>query len=70
MFVCVLISQFNFCRLQSDSSQVFDVNFEGDWSTDLPFFNYDTDLNPATVARVIAKEKWTRKYFKSLEKYV
>jgi len=49
---------------------VFDVNFEGDWSTNLPFFNYDTDLNPATVARVIAKEKWTREYFKSLEKYV
>lgn len=54
--------------LQSDSSQVFDVNFKGEWSTDLAYFNYDTDMNPATVARVIAKEKWTREYFKSLEK--
>jgi hypothetical protein len=60
--------QLNFCRLQSDSSQVFDVNFEADWSTDLAYFNYDTDMNPTTVARVIAKEKWTREYFKSLEK--
>jgi hypothetical protein len=47
---------------------VFDVNFEGDWSTDLPYFNYDTDMNPTTVARAIATETWTKEYFRSLEK--
>jgi hypothetical protein len=47
---------------------VFDVNFEGDWSSDLPFFNYDTDMHPSTAARAISRETWTREYFKALEK--
>jgi hypothetical protein len=47
---------------------VFDVNFEGDWTTDLPYFNYDTDMNPTTLAGVIARETWTREYFEALGK--
>ncbi|KAJ9582267.1 hypothetical protein L9F63_003396 [Diploptera punctata] len=54
-------------RLQSDPTQVFDVNIEADWFSDLPFFNYDTDLHPSTVARAIAKETWTQEYFNSLK---
>jgi len=64
----IYVYLFNFCRLHSDPTQVFDVNFEGDWSSDLPHFNFDTDMHPLTVARVIAKETWTKEYFKALEK--
>ncbi|XP_069689416.1 uncharacterized protein [Periplaneta americana] len=54
--------------LQSDPSKVFNVNFEGDWNTDLPYFNYDTDLHPSAVARAIARETWSREYFETLKK--
>jgi hypothetical protein len=66
--MCLYIYKYNSYRLQSDPSQVFDVNFEGDWSSDLPPFNYDTDMHPSTVAKAIVRETWTRKYFKALEK--
>ncbi|KDQ88522.1 hypothetical protein L798_06649 [Zootermopsis nevadensis] len=54
--------------LQSDPSQMFDVNFEGAWSSDLPPFNYDTDMYPPSAARAFARETWTREYFKALKK--
>jgi hypothetical protein len=46
---------------------VFDVSIDADWSSELPHFYYDTDLFPPTVARAIAREPWTRDYFKTLE---
>ncbi|PSN35517.1 hypothetical protein C0J52_18435 [Blattella germanica] len=55
-------------RLETDPSQVFVVNIDAEWTSDLPFFNYDTDLHPSTVARAIGRETWSREYFKSLER--
>ncbi|CAB3374746.1 Hypothetical predicted protein [Cloeon dipterum] len=53
--------------LHGDKSQVFDVDFNGTWSSHLPHFDYEHDLHPATLARAIAREDWSRDYFDTLK---
>ncbi|XP_049957988.1 uncharacterized protein LOC126474556 [Schistocerca serialis cubense] len=53
--------------LQSDPSKEYEVEVEGDWVSDLPYFNFDTDLAASAIARTIATEKWTKQYFNNLK---
>lgn len=54
-------------RYQNAPNKLVDVDFEGEWTASSDYFDYDTDLYPATVIRSIAKEKWTREYFEGLK---
>ncbi|KAK7107098.1 uncharacterized protein [Littorina saxatilis] len=44
------------------------VNFSLDWDSFTTFFDFDTDMHPATMADGIAREQWSREYFDNLEK--
>ncbi|XP_078257893.1 rifampicin phosphotransferase-like [Rhinoraja longicauda] len=39
------------------------------WTSFSTIFNFDTDVHPSAIAESIAKEKWSLKFFKDLQKY-
>lgn len=54
-------------RMKKEKREV-DVKFSLDWMCFTNFFDYDTDMHPATMADAIAREKWSRDYFSKLER--
>lgn len=54
-------------RLEADLDQKFRVKLEGDWTSDYPYFLFEADMSTRAVARAIAREKWTKKFFRSLK---
>ncbi|KAJ8936063.1 hypothetical protein NQ318_023291, partial [Aromia moschata] len=44
-----------------------DVTIEGVWTSDLPPFNFDTDMDPLCMAKSMAYEKWSRQHFDNLK---
>lgn len=52
----------------SDSDPVV-VHFDLTWKSDLPFFDFNTDIPPAAMARTLAREPWSRQYFQDLQKF-
>ncbi|EAT39972.1 AAEL008264-PA, partial [Aedes aegypti] len=57
-------------RFENDLSQEMKVKLEAFWTTDLPYYNFATDMDPRPVARAMAKELWSREHFQNLKKYV
>jgi hypothetical protein len=45
-------------------------SFQAEYTSDLPHFDFDSDMNEWTVARAFAKEDWSREYFDRIRKYV
>ncbi|XP_066246625.1 uncharacterized protein [Euwallacea similis] len=43
------------------------VTIEALFSSDEPWFNYETQMNPWNMAKVLAYEKWSRSYFANLK---
>ena len=39
------------------------VVLKADYTSNLPHFDFDSDMNPWTVARAFAKEPWSKEYF-------
>lgn len=56
-------------RFEKDASKTFDVKIDAIWTTNLPYFNFDTDIHPEPLARAMAMEPWSKEYFKNLERY-
>ncbi|XP_058820451.1 uncharacterized protein LOC131682750 [Topomyia yanbarensis] len=56
-------------RYENDYSQDIDVKLDATWTSDLPYFNFASDMDSKSVARAMAKEQWTREHFKNLKKY-
>lgn len=56
-------------RFEKDATKTFDVKIDAIWTTNLPYFNFDTDIHPKAVARAMAMEPWSKEYFKNLERY-
>ncbi|XP_045450924.1 uncharacterized protein LOC123659795 [Melitaea cinxia] len=52
---------------QNNPNKVVDVEFNGEWNATSNYFDYDSDLHPPAVIRSIAREKWSREYFKGLK---
>lgn len=48
-------------------ADMVDVELELVWSSELPYFNFDTDMDPLTMAKSMAYEKWDRNYFDMLK---
>ncbi|XP_018577776.2 uncharacterized protein LOC108916064 [Anoplophora glabripennis] len=49
-----------------DRNKVHDVSIDGIWSSDLPYFNFDNDMDPLCMAKSMAYEKFSRTYFNVL----
>lgn len=54
-------------RHKQDANKLSRVTLQGEFKSDLPYFDFDTDLAPSPTCRAIARENWSRDYFKSLE---
>ncbi len=46
------------------------MKLRGVWTAAWPAFDYDTDLHPHSMAKVVAVEEWSRDYFKRLKRYL
>ncbi|XP_043221072.1 uncharacterized protein LOC122381218 [Amphibalanus amphitrite] len=46
--------------------KLVDVTFDLTYRSDLPYFDFDTDMAPLAVARAMALEPWTREFFERL----
>lgn len=47
--------------------ELFDVKIDVTWTSNLPYFNFDKHMNPLSMAKCMAREPWSREYFKTLE---
>ncbi|XP_034241523.1 uncharacterized protein LOC117645431 [Thrips palmi] len=54
-------------QLREDPSKEFPVKLRGVWSGGWAPFDYDTDLHPHSMAKIIAVEPWSREYFQRLK---
>ncbi|XP_015512951.2 uncharacterized protein LOC107219278 [Neodiprion lecontei] len=52
---------------QNEPGKSSNVEIQADWRSDLPFFDFDTDLAIAPTCRAIAREDWSKEYFDSLK---
>lgn len=50
-------------------NEMYDVKIDATWTSFLPFFNFDQDMDPFLMAKCMAREQWSREYFKCLEEY-
>lgn len=50
-----------------NGTKTFDVKLKATWSSDLPVFNFDCHMDPWSMAKSMAYEKWSRVYFKNLQ---
>lgn len=55
-------------RFENEHNEVFRVQIDAKWKSELPYSNFDTDMNPEAVARAMAKQYWSREYFENLKK--
>ncbi|KAK8403951.1 hypothetical protein O3P69_000185 [Scylla paramamosain] len=46
-----------------------DVKIDLHWVSNLPLFDYDTDMDVMTTAQAFAQEPWTRQYFQQLREH-
>jgi hypothetical protein len=44
--------------------------FKAEFVTNLPYFDFDSDMEPWTAAKAFAKEPWSKEYFDNVKKYV
>lgn len=56
-------------KLEKDPTKTFDVKIDAIWTTNLPHYNFDTDMHPKSVANAMAMEPWSKEYFKNLERF-
>ena len=55
-------------RAASNGSQTVEVDVDVTWTSSLPFFNVDTDMDALLMAKCMALENWSRDYFETLQK--
>lgn len=55
-------------KRHEDRSKTFDVEIDAQWTSDLPYFNVDTDMDNSSIAEPTAKEIWSKTYFDNLKK--
>jgi len=56
-------------KFEKDHSKTFNVKIDAIWTTNLPHFNFDSEIHPRTVAKAMAMEPWSSEYFKNLERF-
>ncbi|XP_069693780.1 uncharacterized protein [Periplaneta americana] len=56
-------------RLHGDAEKMFDVALRVEFTSSLPYFDFDTDMDELSVARGMALEPWSREYFNALREF-
>lgn len=56
-------------RHENNLSKEVDVRFNVIWHTDLPTFNFSTDISRTAMSEAMALEHWNREYFNNLKRY-
>lgn len=51
---------------ENSESKFLKVKLEGTWQSDLPYFDFDTDLNTNQICKALAVEDWTEDFFRYL----
>ena len=54
-------------KLQNNPESVYKVNIDAEYTSDLEFFDFDSDMDPWTMARAVSRESWSREYFDRLK---
>ncbi|KAL7641049.1 UNVERIFIED_CONTAM: hypothetical protein RMT77_008186 [Armadillidium vulgare] len=54
-------------KLCTDPSKSFDVVLDALWTSNLDYFDFDTDMSPWALSKTMAKEQWSRQYFQDLQ---
>lgn len=56
-------------RFDDISRQNVDVELNATWRSDLPMFNFLTDISNDAISKAMSLEKWNKTYFNNLERY-
>jgi len=56
-------------KLQGDPKKEYDVVLRIKFTTSLPYFDFDTDMDELPVARGMALEPWSREYFNTVKDF-
>lgn len=54
-------------KSMEDRTRTYDVKIQADWTSNLPCFNVDTDMDALSMAKATALEPWSRDYFRTLQ---
>lgn len=54
-------------KSMEDRSKMYDVKIDAEWTSDIPCFNVDTDMDAYTMAKATALEPWSSDYFETLK---
>ena len=44
------------------------LSFQGEYKSELSYFDFDSDMDPWTIVRAFAKESWSREYFDKIKR--
>jgi hypothetical protein len=54
-------------RTQKNPDKLFNVKLDGEWTSDLPYFLFETDMSLKSLSAAIARETWTEELFDALK---
>lgn len=57
-------------KAHADHTKVYDARLNLEFTSELPYFNFDTDVDPFAMASAMAVEKWSKSYFETLKALV
>lgn len=57
-------------KSHDDSKRMYSVRLNLEFISDLPYFNFDGDPDPMSMASAMAKEEWSKSYFEILKALV
>lgn len=55
-------------RFEGTPDREFDVNINAMWCSNLPTFDFSTDISKKAMSEAMALEPWSRKYFNNLKR--
>lgn len=50
-------------RVEKEPTKTFDVKIEAIWTTNLPYFNFDTEIHPKPIARAMAMVRFYSHFY-------
>lgn len=54
-------------REANDNTKLHDVTIDALYTSDEPWFNYETQMDQWSMAKILAYEKWSRSHFKNIK---
>lgn len=57
-------------RLQKDPAKLVAVKFVAEFTSSMPYFLFDTDMDAGVMARAFAREQWNREFFENLKRSI